>query len=67
MATKKSRTTNYFPPLLLLLLKDPGWKKIRIRDKHPGSTTLGLHSLQCCIAVTILELNPETIANLEEG
>jgi hypothetical protein len=26
-------------PLLVLLL-DPGWIKIRIRDKHPGSATL---------------------------
>ncbi len=24
-----------------LLTRDPGWKKIRIRDKHPGSATLG--------------------------
>jgi hypothetical protein len=24
---------------------DPGWKKIRIRGKHPGSTTLDNHIL----------------------
>jgi hypothetical protein len=22
-------------------IRDPGWVKIRIRDKHPGSATLG--------------------------
>ncbi len=47
MATKKGLITNFFhPPLLLLFLdpgseiRDPGWVKIRIRDKHPGSATL---------------------------
>jgi hypothetical protein len=40
-------TTNFFHPSLLLLfldpgseIRDPGWVKIRIRDKHPGSATL---------------------------
>jgi hypothetical protein len=40
-------TTNFFSPLLLLMfvepgskIRDPGWVKIRIRDKHPGSATL---------------------------
>jgi hypothetical protein len=28
-------------PTLLVLLLDPGWIKIRIQDKHPGSATLG--------------------------
>ncbi len=35
--------TNFFHPSLLLLfwdpgseIRDPGWVKIRIRDKHPG-------------------------------
>jgi hypothetical protein len=23
-------------------IRDPGWKKIQIRDKHPGSATLSL-------------------------
>ncbi len=47
VATKKSMTTNFFHPSLLLLfldlgseIRDPGWVKIRIRDNHPGSTTL---------------------------
>jgi hypothetical protein len=31
---------NFFHPSLLLLFLDPGWVKIRIRDKHPGSATL---------------------------
>jgi hypothetical protein len=40
-------TTIFFHPSLLLLfldpgseIRDPGWVKIRIRDKHPGSATL---------------------------
>jgi hypothetical protein len=33
-------TTNFFHPSLLLLFLYPGWVKIRIRDKHPGSATL---------------------------
>jgi hypothetical protein len=33
-------TTNFFHPSLLLMFLDPGWVKIRIRDKHPGSATL---------------------------
>jgi hypothetical protein len=35
-------TTIFFHPSLLLLFLDPGWVKIRIRDKHPGSATLTL-------------------------
>ncbi len=47
--TKKCRTTNFFPPTLLLLLLDPGfeirdqeWITIRIRnlDNHSGSSTV---------------------------
>jgi hypothetical protein len=41
-------TPNFFSPLSFVLLflnpgsgiRDPEWVKIRIRDKHPGSTTL---------------------------
>ncbi len=40
VATKKGMTTNFFHPFLLLRFLDPGWVKIRIRDKHPGSATL---------------------------
>jgi hypothetical protein len=44
-ATKEGRTTNYFSPLSFVAvfgseIRDPGWTKIRIRDKHPGSATL---------------------------
>ncbi len=39
MATQKVKTKNC-SPLSLLLLLDPRWKKIRIRDKHPGSAIL---------------------------
>ncbi len=47
MATKKGMTTNFFSPLSIIAfldlgseVRDPGWVKIRIRDKHPGSATL---------------------------
>ncbi len=46
MAQKKGMTTNFHPSLLLLFLdpgseiRDPGWVKIRIRNKHPGSVTV---------------------------
>jgi hypothetical protein len=37
-------TTNLFSPLFFVAvfgsrIRDPGWVKIRIRDKHPGSAT----------------------------
>jgi hypothetical protein len=35
VATKKGRTKNFFPSPLLLLLFDPGWIKIGIRDNIP--------------------------------
>ncbi len=35
-------TTNFFNPLFgsCFWIRDPGWVKIRIQDKHPGSATL---------------------------
>ncbi len=46
MATKKGLTINFFPPLSFVPvfgsgIRDPEWIIIRIRDKHPGSATLG--------------------------
>ncbi len=46
VAIKKGMTTNFFSPLSFVTvfgseIRDPGWVKIRIRDKHPGSATLG--------------------------
>ncbi len=35
---KNGRTKQFLPPLFVVLL-DPGWIKIRIRDKHPGAAT----------------------------
>jgi hypothetical protein len=35
VATKNGMTQKFLPPPLLVLLLDPGWIKIRIRDKHP--------------------------------
>ncbi len=44
VATKKGMTTNFFSPLTFvavldtgLEIRDQGWIKIRILDKHPGS------------------------------
>ncbi len=39
VATKEVMTI-FFHPSFSLLFLDPGWVKIRIRDKHPGSATL---------------------------
>jgi hypothetical protein len=50
-------TINFFSPLSFVAvfgseirdprsgIRDPGWVKIRIRDKHPGSATLMLDSI----------------------
>jgi hypothetical protein len=43
VATKNGMTTNFFFTRLFcccFCIRDPGWVKIRIRDKHPGSATL---------------------------
>jgi hypothetical protein len=48
VATKKGMTKKMFSPSLFAAVfgsgmgknQDPGWVKIRIRDKHPGSATL---------------------------
>jgi hypothetical protein len=54
----------FFHPYLLLLfldpgseIRDPGWVKIRIRDKHPGSATLPLY-LILLIFIYLKGLNP---------
>jgi hypothetical protein len=54
---KKAEQQIFVHPSLLLLFsdpgsgmgknQDPGWVKIRIRDKHPGSATLNLFILLC--------------------
>jgi hypothetical protein len=46
-ATKKGIKTNFFHPSLLFLFLDPGWVKIRIQDKHPGSATLVKKGKNC--------------------
>jgi hypothetical protein len=45
VATKNGRKTNLFSHLSFVAvfrsgIRDPGWTKIRIRDKHPGYATL---------------------------
>jgi hypothetical protein len=43
VATKKDMTANFFSPLsFVAVFGSAGWVKIRIRDKHPGSATLGV-------------------------
>jgi hypothetical protein len=40
---KKVDYKNYFPSSVAVVgsgIRVPGWKKFRIRDKHPGSATL---------------------------
>ncbi len=37
-----------------LRILDPGWKKIWIRDKHPGSATLP-PTLDCCLYISVPE------------
>ncbi len=41
VATKKGKTTNFFAFLFCCCcwIRDPGWIKIRIREKHPRSAT----------------------------
>jgi hypothetical protein len=36
----ESLETIFWVKILKFFEADPGWKKIRIRDKHPGSATL---------------------------
>ncbi len=63
VATEKGMTTIFFHPSLLWLfldpgseirdpgsgIRDPGLVKIRIRDKHPGSATLGITFITYCL------------------
>ncbi len=47
VATNKVFITNFFSPFSFDAvfgseIWDPGWVKIRIRDKHPGASTLGV-------------------------
>ncbi len=50
VATKNGMTTNFFSPLSFVAvfgsgIRDPGWVKIRIWDKHHGSANTGWHML----------------------
>jgi hypothetical protein len=54
-------TTNFFHSSLLLLfldpgseIRDPGWVKIWIRDKHPGSATL-ISRMSCELGLDLLQ------------
>ncbi len=73
MSTKKRRATNCFPPhLLCCWIRDPGWIKVGIRDKYPGSATLLTTELRIQILIRILLVSsvpvptitdPETLQN----
>ncbi len=49
-------TTNFFHPSLLILFLDPGWIKIRIRDKHLGSATLVFGNFSKKIKIAVKNL-----------
>jgi hypothetical protein len=56
------KTKNFFHLSLLLLfldpgfeIRDPGWVKIRIRDKHPGSAT------QCTVRMVAFDSLPQSL------
>jgi hypothetical protein len=56
-------TTNFFSPLSFVAvfafwIRDPGWIKIRIRDKHLGSATLP-HVLSFLPSRLIIERDAE--------
>jgi hypothetical protein len=60
VATKKCLTKDFFSPLSFYLfldpgseIRDPGWVKIRIRDKHSGSATLVLGDGKLFLAYAI--------------
>jgi hypothetical protein len=43
----ESLETNFWVIILKFFDADPGWKKIQIRDKHPGSATLTIAEATC--------------------
>jgi hypothetical protein len=53
-ATKKGRTTDFFPPLLLLLL-DLGWIKVRIRDKSRIRNTERLINFVFVLNISVVD------------
>ncbi len=62
-ATKKDLTTNFFSPLSFAAvfgsgIRDPGWVKIRIRDKHSRSATQGLSKYLSSVYRTIQQRVP---------
>ncbi len=69
VATKNvCRTTNFFPPPLLLLSLDPRWLKIMIREKHLRSATLALFCLKGQIGLgSRPNLKPERLFRIRPG
>jgi hypothetical protein len=51
-------TNFFFTPLFCscFWIRDPGWVKIRIRDKHPGSATLLVGSFCYQILSKVLQI-----------
>jgi hypothetical protein len=68
VVTKNGSITHFFHLSLLLLfldkgfdIRDPGWIKIRIRDKHPTSATLlgptgFMSAIVNCVGTQLLQL-----------
>jgi hypothetical protein len=59
---KKVKQQFFFSPLSFIAvfeseIRDPGWVKIRNRDKHPGSATL----LQCMLLSSSCILNVDVM------
>jgi hypothetical protein len=65
-------TTNFFSPLSFVAvfgsgIRDPGWVKIRIRDKHSGSATLPYRFLvKLEVYITTSYLRDSEITNLRK-
>ncbi len=45
-------------------IRDPGWVKIRILDKHPGSATLFVSSFECYYCVCLKDYNLDKLSGL---
>ncbi len=72
MTPKKGMTTNFLSPMSFTVvvgsrIRDPGWVKIRIRDKHPRSATLvgGQHFGRRRHKIGLLQYNLSTQSGIE--
>ncbi len=68
VATKQVWQLIFFHPSLWVAvfgsgIRDPGWVKIRIRDKHPGSATL-LATVTSCIDASVRIVTKSSTYNI---